>query len=278
MKVLQILLALAAIAYVAVCAVLYFYQDRLLFFPTVVDAAKLDAIAREEGFEPWKNLHGDRIGWKSKDGDPRNALLICHGNGGFALGRNYARLRKPTAAGDPSFQIFLLEYPGYGARKGKISAQSFVSAAIDAIDTLNDDPQSRIWLMGQSLGSGVVCAAAVARPLIISGIVLVTPFDSLSSAASAHYPWLPVRLLLRHQLDSDRNLATYHGPIAFVVAGSDTTIPPRLGTRLYDGYNGPKRLWLVPGAGHNDFDELLADWPAISTWLRSAATLQPTKN
>jgi pimeloyl-ACP methyl ester carboxylesterase len=121
--------------------------------------------------------------------------------------------------------------------------------------------------MGQSLGSGIASAAVAARPDKIAGLILLTPFDSLAAAAATHYPWFPVRPLLRHRLDSDQNLAGYRGPVAFIVAENDGTIPPKHGERLYHLYTGPKRLWLVPGAGHNDFDALLADWPRIVSWL-----------
>jgi pimeloyl-ACP methyl ester carboxylesterase len=269
------ILFLIVAGYLGICALLYFKQDRLLFFPSREAAADLEALAKQAGFEPWTNARGERIGWKSIDGDPTNALLICHGNGGFALGRNYTNMRQ-SAAGGIRFQIFLLEYPGYGARPGIVSTKSLTEAAVEAIDTLAVDPSSagdrsprRIWLMGQSLGSGIASAAVAARPDKISGLILLTPFDSLSAAAGTHYPWLPVRLLLRHRLDSDRNLEKYHGPVAFIVAGNDGTIPPRHGEHLYEEYAGPKRLWLVPGAGHNDFEALLADWPQIVAWLTS---------
>jgi uncharacterized protein len=275
MKILAIFLILVVLGYIGICAVLYVNQDRMLFFPTIASSAELENYAREAGFTPWTNTRGERIGWKSTSGDPANVLLICHGNGGFALGRNYTNLRRPTPAGDALFQIFLLEYPGYGARPGPISAASLTAAAIDAIDTLSADPQRRIFLMGQSLGSGIASAAVAARPNQISGLILLTPFDSLSAAAGAHYPWLPVELLLRHHLDSDRNLEKYHGPVAFIVAGNDTTIPPRHGRHLFEEYAGPKRLWFVPGAGHNDFDHLLADWPQIANWLINST---PTGN
>ncbi len=282
MKVLIVFPIILALGYIGICALLYFNQDRLLFFPTLAASSELETYARQINFEPWTNTRGERIGWKSLDGDPSpagdrktNALLICHGNGGFALGRNYTAMRQSTAS-VAHFQIFLLEYPGYGARTGQISAQSLTDAAIEAIDILaagpssaGDRPYRRIWLMGQSLGSGVASAAVAARPDKIAGLILLTPFDSLSAAARTHYPWLPVRLLLRHRLDSDKNLEKYHGPVAFIVGGSDETIPPTHGERLYAGYAGPKRLWLVPGAGHNDFDALLAGWPQIVVWLSS---------
>jgi len=262
------ILSLLVLAYIGICALLYFKQDRLLFFPSQATTEELETLAQQVGFEPWTNARGERIGWKSLDGDPTKALLICHGNGGFALGRNYTNMRQ-SAAGGIRFQIFLLEYPGYGARVGIVSTQSLTDAAIEAIDTLAADPGRCIWLMGQSLGSGIASAAIAARPDKIAGLILLTPFDSLSAAAGTHYPWLPVRLLLRHRLDSDRNLEKYHGPVAFIVAGNDGTIPPKHGEHLYQEYSGPKRLWLVPGAGHNDFDTLLADWPQIVAWLTS---------
>ncbi len=266
MRLLIGLTVLLVLGYIAICAFLWWNQERMLFFPTFVASAEMDALARQEGFDPWKNAHGSQIGWKSLDGGATgDALLVCHGNGGFALGQHYALLREGAT---PHFQIHLLEYPGYGARPGKPSAKSLTAAAIEAIDTLvAENPHRRIWLMGQSLGTGVACAAAAARPEKIAGIVLVTPFDSLAAAARTHYPWLPIDWLLRHRLDSDHNLAHYHGPVAFLIAGRDATIPPRHAQHLYESYAGPKREWLAPEAGHNDLDRLLSGWADIATWL-----------
>lgn len=74
---------------------------------------------------------------------------------------------------------------------------------------------------------------------------------------------------MRHRLDSDRHLPDYGGPVAFLIAGQDDTTPAALGQRLFDAYPGPKRIWIAPAAGHNDFDALLADWPAVQSWLRA---------
>lgn len=269
------LLLTPVVVYVVLCAVVYFQQDDLLFHPTPVAEKKLAELAAADGFVPWENARGERIGWRSVVGNPSpagdrktNALLIFHGNGGFALGENYRRLRDRV---DPAaFEIYLLEYPGYGGRPGPPSTRAFVDAALAAVDQLATAPDRRIWLLGQSMGSGVACAAAAERSDRIAGLVLVTPYDSLAAGATFHYPWLPARLLLRHRLDSDRNLARYRGPVAFLVAGRDRTVPPQLGRTLHDDYAGPKRLWLAPDAGHNDLDVLLADWPLVWEWLAKA--------
>jgi pimeloyl-ACP methyl ester carboxylesterase len=238
----------------------------MLFVPEDVPEAELNRIAARGEFEPWLNAKGQRIGWKSIEGNPRNALLVCHGNGGFALETEYKDLRR-----DQAFKVYLLEFPGYAGRDGKPSAHALVTSAIEAIDLLHSDLECRIWAMGISMGSGVICAAVVSRPGIVSGLTLVTPFDSLSSAAGSRFPWIPVRFLLRHKLDSDKNLESYHGPVAFILAGNDRVIPPALGQRLYEKYTGPKRLWLLPGIGHNNRDDQLAIWPAVAGWLRENA-------
>ncbi|MGH8046589.1 MAG: alpha/beta hydrolase [Chthoniobacterales bacterium] len=263
MKILRVVLPAAVLIYAGICAILYFIQDHLLFFPCRVTAAELDARAHKGRFVPWENSRGEIIGWKSTEGDPAKTLLVCHGNGGFALESRYKDLNS-----DKACKLYLLEYPGYGTRSGTPSTQGFVDAATDALDSLHMElPTRKIWLVGESMGTGTVCAAAAARPNLIAGIVLVVPFDNLGSAAAAHVRWLPVRLLLRHHLDSDQNLKKYHGPVAFVVAGNDGITPSRLGQRLYDSYAGPKRLWLFPKLGHGDRDDFFAHWPEYARWL-----------
>ena len=255
------------IGYVIVCLALFFRQDAMIYFPDRDSAESLERLARTEGFAPWNNARGERIGWKSADGDPESFLLIFHGNAGYALHRSHYRdvLRR---AGDNA-TVCLLEHPGYGARDGRPSEKSLTEAAVEAVEALSASPGGRLRLVGESLGSGVACAAAGRQPEAIDGMILVTPFDSLVGAARAHYPWLPVGVFLRTRFDSVRHLKAYPGPVAFILGGRDSTIPTRLGERLFEHYDGRKRLWLVPNAGHNDSDLLLGGWREIAGWLES---------
>ncbi len=263
---LMTILALAFLGYAAICVLLFVSQDSMVFFPSTAPREELEESARGLGFTPWKNSAGEVIGWQSLAGDPTSVLLVCHGNGGYALhGSIFAEANRRM--GDSGWKTFLLEYPGYGSRPGSPSESTLTSAAIDAVDALATDPDRRIYLLGQSLGSGVASATAAARPDHIAGVILITPFDSLPSAARGHYPWLPVGLLLRHRFDSVRHLECFHGRVAFILAANDTTVPAALGRRLYAARTGPKRMWVAPGAGHNDTDLLLEEWPAIVRWL-----------
>ncbi len=250
-----------------ILAVLYFRQDQMVFVPTLDTEGNLDRAAAAEDFELWMNARGERIGWQSRGGDASQTLLVCGGNGGHALDRAY--YRSYLANQDCEWKIFIVEYPGYGVRPGSPGEKALTAAAVEALDTLAAQPGRTIRVAGESLGSGVASALAAARPEKIAGLVLVTPFDSLVNAAASHYPWLPVRLLLRTRFDSAKNLRSYPGPVAFILGAGDTTVPTALGEKLYAGYRGRKHRWLVPGAGHDCSEFIGREWRQVAAFLQA---------
>jgi fermentation-respiration switch protein FrsA (DUF1100 family) len=79
--------------------------------------------------------------------------------------------------------------------------------------------------------------------------------------AAHHYPFLPVRLILRDRWENTVALQRYHGPVGVRVAELDEVVTTEQGRKLYDAYAGPKRLWIATGAGHNTaFLEPIAKW------------------
>ena len=259
----HILLSLI-LGYAVICLVLFFRQDGMIFFPQRGTAESLDRLAAAERFEPWLDQRGERIGWRSLDGDSHDAVVVFHGNAGHALHRTF--YRDALRAGGDRARVFLLEYPGYGARDGRPSERSLTDAGRQAVVELAAQPGLRVRVIGESLGSGVACSVAAQVPEKISGVILITPFNSLIGAASFHYPWLPVRVFLRTRFASDQHLAKFEGPVAFILAEQDSVIPAKLGERLFENYHGRKQLWRSAGE-HNDTPVLLANWPAIRRWM-----------
>lgn len=258
-------LLILPLGYLMILVVLYFNQDNMIFLPTVETEEDLDRAAAAEGFEPWFNAKGERIGWQAKAGDPSQPLLICGGNAGNALNRAY--YHSYLAGQGFEGKTYIVEYPGYGARPGTPSEKALTAAAVEALDTLAAQPGRTIRVIGESLGSGVASALAAVRPDKIAGLVLVTPFDSLVGAASSHYPWLPVSLLVRTRFDSAENLKSYPGPVAFILGEGDTTVPTTLGEKLYESYQGRKHRWLVPDAGHDCSDFIGREWRQVDEFL-----------
>ena len=108
--------------------------------------------------------------------------------------------------------------------------------------------------MGESLGCGVAAAAAAKTPVKIAGIILITPWDSLTSVAHSKFPFLPVRFLLNDTYDSVGNLQSFKGKISVVGAERDEILPIKHARNLYANLpEGQKRMWVIQGAGHNDW-------------------------
>jgi hypothetical protein len=107
-----------------------------------------------------------------------------------------------------------------------------------------------VYLVGESLGTGVASYLAGTYSNRIAGILLISPFNSLVDAAQIHFPILPVSLLLGDRFPSEKYLRNYDGKVGITVDGKDTVVPDKLGYRLLHGYAGPKKLWAFPDGGH----------------------------
>jgi fermentation-respiration switch protein FrsA (DUF1100 family) len=86
----------------------------------------------------------------------------------------------------------------------------------------------------------------------VTGLILVTPFDSLEAVASDRYPWAPVGLLLRHRMptvDFVRGLMT---PTAVIAAERDTIVPPVRTNALRREIPNLVFDRTIAGTGHND--------------------------
>ena len=140
---------------------------------------------------------------------------------------------------------------------------------MQALTQLPKESPGPIWLLGESLGGGVASQLAARRPTDIAGLLLVTPFARMTDVAAWHYPYLPVRLLMRDRWNNMAALADYPGPMGLFIAGRDEVVGAAQG-RLLAGSLGPRvRLWEQPEAGHNTFNTR-ADaypWPEIRAFL-----------
>ena len=110
------LLLYAAVAYVAICVLVYFGQGKLLYAPSKYQNP-LPA-----GFEVWRSADGSELWGYKRGAGARECLFFFQGNGGNASGWSHAAAEFP---GD----IFVLEYPGYGQRGGSPSERSLKEAA-----------------------------------------------------------------------------------------------------------------------------------------------------
>jgi len=81
-----------------------------------------------------------------------------------------------------------------------------------------------VCVLGESIGSGPACSLAREKTPP-DKIVLVVPFDSLSSVASERFFFLPVRLMLRDRWNNVEALKQYTGQVDIFGAVEDTVVP-----------------------------------------------------
>lgn len=264
----RVLLTLV-IGYFGLSLVVMLLQRRMIYYPTKLTAAHEAQIAAQNHFVPWRNPAGQLIGWElPANGTAVGTVLILHGNAGCAADRDY--LANPIHAAK-AVNVFVLEYPGYGSRAGSPSENSFLTAAEEAFTALTN--QGPVYLVGESLGTGVAAYLAKTYKQQVAGVALLMPYNRLAAVAQAKMPYLPAGLLLWDRFDPEDWLKSYHGPIKFVLAGKDEVIPKRFGRRLFDSYSGPKSLQVMAGAHHNEApEELSAAWWAdvFSFWRQNA--------
>jgi pimeloyl-ACP methyl ester carboxylesterase len=231
-------------------------QRRMIYFPKRLSPKFAEQMAAQEGFQPWRNSDGLVIGWHLPPSSTVTAaVMVVHGNSGCALERGY--LAKPIHATGGA-AVYVLEYPGYGGRNGSPTEDSLLAAAEEAFVSITN--QTPIYIVSESLGTGVAAHLARKHGDEVAGLLLLTPYDSLLSVARGRMPLLPTSLILRDRFDPVRWLKDYRGPVAIVLAEADRVIPTEHGRRLYDGFAGPKRLQVIPSAGHNEVSDQSAEW------------------
>jgi len=248
---LKFLAVAALVGYGAVVVLVWFAQEKLLFYPqpprgkpAAPSGWQLEdvGIATNDG----TRLAGVLV---SPAQQPRGPLVIYFGGNAeevTAYASAAAQSYGPRAA-------LLVNYRGYGESGGRPGEKAMVADGLAIYDwaagRADVDP-TRIALHGRSLGTGVAVQVAAARPARC--VILTSPFTSALDVARSIYAWLPVALLMRHPFDSMAHAPRLEVPALFLMGDADTLIPMHLSQRLADAWGGPVERETMQGFGHND--------------------------
>jgi fermentation-respiration switch protein FrsA (DUF1100 family) len=253
-RVLRVLVVLVLIGCVVI-GMLWWQQRQLIYFPDassvppageVIEGARDVTLHTDDGLELGAWFLPAAPGAAATD--YRMAVLVAPGNGGNRADRAglAVELRRRGLA------VLLLDYRGYGGNPGSPSEEGLALDAMAAVQALEGlgYPANRTIYFGESLGSGVVAALHARRPP--AGMVLRSPFPELADVGAWHYPWLPVRLLLRDRFPVVDHLADSEVPVTVVYGDRDSVVPTQLSARVADEAPALAERVVIAGAGHND--------------------------
>ena len=267
---------IAAAVAIGLPLVVYLAQDSLIFYRQPLPDARRAEVARRfpaatEVSIPSSDgakLHGWLV--RPQAGE-RVPLVLYYGGNAEEVSHMLEAIGDPLRGDTPGVAWLIVNYRGYGASEGRPSQASLVADALaqhDYVSKLPGIDTERMFVFGRSLGSGVAVQLAAHRPL--RGVILVSPFDSLTAVAKRYYWYLPVDWLLKHPFDSIALAPHMKRPLLCFIAERDDVIPPEHAERLFAAWAGPKRRVLLGGAGHNTTDGVAGFWPAVREFLASA--------
>jgi len=256
------LMALAAP--LALLALIWMFQRRLMYFP-MGEVPPLEAIDLEQ-VEPVAFPTTDGLtlhGWFFPSAvRPAFTILVCNGNAG---NRSF-RAPLALALRSRGFSVLLFDYRGFGGNAGSPSERGLAADVRAARSYLLQRPDvgaSQLVYFGESLGAAVVTELAAAYPP--AALVLRSPFTSMTEVGSLHYPFLPVRWLLRDRYPTIDRIAHLRAPMVVIAGDRDAVVPLDQSRRVYEAAGSTdKRLVVIPGADHND-ESLLSGEVLVGT-------------
>ncbi len=198
-------------------------------------------------------------------------IVFFHGNAGNIDDRGH----KARPFLDAGFGMLLVGYRGFGGNPGKPSEQGLYSDARANLDFLATKkvPPGKWVMYGESLGTGLAVQMAFERadknPL--GAVILESPYTSLGDAGHVHYPFIPVRILLRDQFRSLDKIAAIKSPLFVFHGTTDNVIPMAQGRALFQAAGAPKESLWVDGAGHNNLHEFGAAEKVMDFIARNVA-------
>lgn len=236
------------ILYISLCGIVYFVQEKLIFFPEQIDLQY--AFKFEEPFEEHFIATDDGIQLNLlhfKAQQSCGAVLHFHGNAGSIKSWG-ANAKVYTELG---YDYFLYDYRGFGKSEGSISSQrELVHDAELVFEFVQQKfPADKIILEGFSIGTGI--AAQVAAKHSVRQLLLLAPYKSLSALSFDKFPFLP-SFILKYTLKTDEVLPKIKSPITILHGTADEVIPFSNSEELKELFKSGDQLIEVEGYHHND--------------------------
>ena len=257
----KLFLALA-ISYSSVCVMALLFQDKLLFFPDSRPFEICSWLEQVEGKIMWDKKNNVRYYFQDKLGAKAN-LIHFHGNAGSACDRTLIMDRFK----DFPVNIILVEYPGYAGDRGKRSEKEFLANAESVLKKVKAvNPDKAIFLYGESLGTGIVTYLASKNE--IKGLILQSPYPSLEEVGKFHYPFLPLKYLMKHNFPLQNWAKTVKAPVLILHGKKDNIIPYALGRKASTFFTSKMNFKTLEERGHNDLLDDSELWNTVKSFLQ----------
>ena len=234
---------------VAVLLLLYFLQEKIIFFPT-----KLSKDHKYSFNIPFEELTLDSGPEKinsilfTKSGN-KGVVLYLHGNAGNLNSWAYVFQDFQYTP----YDFWIIDYRGYGKSTGEIQSEGDLHSDAEALyqAALQRYKGKEIIIYGRSIGSGVAAKLAKNHPPKI--LFLETPYYNFPDLVHSLYPFVP-NFLIRYKLSTDQYIAKTEYPVHLFHGTKDELIPYTSSVRLAE-LSDQITLHTIKEAGHNNISD-----------------------
>ena len=176
----------------------------------------------------------------------KGLVFYLHGNAGSL--NNWADVAKRYT--DLHYDLFILDYPGYGKSNGfiKSEAQLFTDIQAAYAEMKKKYKEERIVVLGYSIGTGL--AAKVASTNHPRLLILQAPYYSLTDMMRNTYPIIPT-FLLKYKFKTNENLKNCRMPVVIFHGDKDEVIYYGSSLKLKEEMKTGDTMITLLGQGHN---------------------------
>ena len=244
---------------------LYFLQDYLLYKPDNNYITPQKANLNDVNENMLTMSDGVKIMTWFKDGDKSiPAILFFHGNRGQIAEFAPQILR----FNEEGHGIFLAEYRGYGNSEGKINQEKMFSDGAEIFDLIKRRGYSKIVVIGYSFGCAATIGLASKRDA--EGLVLISPFASLTRLVAEKYPFS--NWILKDKYPSEKTIQKLNAPILIIHGTSDTLVPVHHAEILYKQRTKNTAIHLLDKKDHREVFWAKETPTLIREWLNKISS------
>ncbi|NEP81770.1 MAG: alpha/beta hydrolase [Okeania sp. SIO3B3] len=267
-----ILISLATI-YTCAFLLLRLLQNRLIFEPAplvLATPATVNLPYQEVWLSiPNSNKQTEKISgwWIPQTKSNSRVILFLHGaKGNMAARKNSCNLERVTKLYRLGFSVFMIDYRGYGNSQGKFPTEASVyEDALIAWNYLTQEKNfspEEIFIYGYSLGGAIAANLCLQQPQA-AGLIAESCFTSIKDMAKYRHrrpiEIFPLNLLVTQKFDFINKVKLLEMPVLFIHGMEDRVVPAAMSQKLFAAAAEPKKLLLIPNAGHNDLAQVDSD-------------------
>lgn len=178
---------------------------------------------------------------------PKGVIYFLHGNSGDLS--SWGDVAPHFL--DNNYDVFMIDYPGFGKSTGKIRNEIQLLADIQiGYDYLKKKySENKMVILGYSIGTGPSAyLASVNHP---KSLILVSPYYSFKELSQTKVPFIP-SFVLKYPLETNKFLKKTSTPTHIFHGNADAVIPIENSRRLIKELNKPSiSFTAIKGIGHH---------------------------